>query len=214
MSFGFVMNFEKLAMEIVEDELAKMTNENLIPPEKSEPEGELDEELFANNLRHGVIASTYIVNLYETALNTIISKRIECKEEDVLKASHGLKLHLICIVYGLDHNEITGKHFYASVKEVTKLRDDITHYKTNDICEGSFVQADIKMPMGKSKKPLVQLFTQKNMQQYYDGVMGFLQFLCDKCKLQINYGCQIIDCDARDIDFEFISEQYSEEEDV
>lgn len=204
MSFGFFLNFEKLAVKIIDEELSKMSDNNLMPPEECEPEGAMNEDAFLENLYHGAIAVTFIVNLYESALNTIISKRMNWMSEDVLKASHSLKLQMICFEYGIEYNQIKGSHHLRNVHDAIKLRNDITHYKTNEINEGSFVRADISIPMASNSKPLADLFTKSNLQNYYDSVLGFLELLCAKCGFVVNMDCQIIDCDARDDMYEFI----------
>ena len=77
MSFTYYLNFEKLSQKIIEDEIQKMGDNNIKFLDSSFTDKELDESAFIENLHHGAIAITFIVNLYETALNTIISKKTE-----------------------------------------------------------------------------------------------------------------------------------------
>ena len=83
MAFGIFLNFEKLDLSIIEDEISKMTND--IVNVYDDAIGELDDEKFIHNLYHGCIAATFIVNLYETTLNTIIGRRLGCDENEIFK---------------------------------------------------------------------------------------------------------------------------------
>lgn len=213
MAFGFFLNYEKLSQKVIEDEIQKMSNNNLLPSEISEPEGALDEVAFIENLHHGSIAVTFIVSLYETALNTIISKRLNWMSEEILRASHSLKLQIICYEYDVDYSLIKGNNLHGIISEVIRVRNDITHFKTNEICEGSWVSSNVKIPLGTAKKSLAELFIKENIQHYYDGVLEFLKLLCQNCGMEVNEDCQIIDCDARDDRFEFICIRSEDEND-
>ncbi len=100
MAVGIFLNFEKISTQIIEDEIAKMTDDN-ISTEFKDLEA-VDDDKFINNLYHGVIVATFIINLYETALNTIVCKRLGCSEEEILKTSHNVKLQLICTMYNVE----------------------------------------------------------------------------------------------------------------
>ncbi len=204
MAFGFFLNFEKLSQKVIEEELQKMTNSNTRLVFESENLTELDDPVFIENLHHGAIAVTFIVNLYETALNTIISKRLNWMSNEILRASHSLKLQIICYEYDIDYNELKCDNRFSIMSEVIKVRNDITHFKTNEISTGSWVDSGVTIPMGTSKKPLSEIFTQANIQRYYSGILSFLRLLCSKCDMEVNEDCEIIDCDGRDDRFEFI----------
>lgn len=204
MAWGYFLNFEKLSMQIIEDEISKMSDNNLLSADEAIGEDEVNEAVMIENLHHGAIAITFIVNLFETALNTILSKRMEWTAEDILKASHSLKIQMICHGYGVDFATIKGDNRYRIVREAISIRNDITHYKTNAICSGSWVGAGVRLPMGTCKKPIAELFTKSAMQGYYNGVMNFLEFFCDLCGLHICRDCWVIDCDGRVDLYEFI----------
>lgn len=205
MAFEYVLNFERISIEVAEEEMSMMTNSN-ISSEYRELEGALDETALAQNLRHGAVAITFIVNLYETALNTIISKRLKCKDINMLKSSHYIKLYLVCAAFGLEFCSVKSNKSFATVLEAIKVRNDITHYKTNELCMGHVVATSSKIPLGTAKKTLAELFTQKNMRKYYDGILGFLRFLCSQCGLKLVVDCDIIGCDGMQEGFEFISD--------
>lgn len=204
MAVGIFLNFEKLSMQIIEDEIAKMTDDNLWYDDDISA---IDEEEFPSNLYHGSIVATFIVNLYETALNTIVGKRLGCTEPEILKTSHGVKLQLICTMYSVDLTTIKGNHNYGVLQSLIKLRNDITHFKNNEIVEGTFIPGDIKLPSGTSKEELSVAFTKTHMNKAYKATLNLLELICSKCGLVLYKDCQVIDCDGQDELCEFIVSQ-------
>lgn len=201
MSVGIYLNFEKLSTQIIEDEIEEMTDDILHYDEGID---EINEKEFLGNLYHGSIASTFIVNLYETALNTILVQRLRITESEILKSSHGIKLLLICKMYNTDFATIKGNHNYGIVQSIIKLRNDITHYKSNNLSEGLFIPSDTKLPMGTSKKSIAEMFTKTYMDKCYKAAIDLLKYICDKCDLFLYKNCKVIDCDGRDSLCEFI----------
>lgn len=199
MAFNLFLNFEKLSINVIENELRYMTNENLMSFTKSLPgyDQEIDEDALENNLHHGAIAITFIVNLFETALNSILSRQIKYDSEEILKSSYTLKLQLICYRYGIDFAKLKGDHRYRSVKEAIALRNDITHFKSNDMGVGSALFVHSSFAYATSKRPIEQLFTRDVMQTFFDAVMHFLEYLCNECNLMTNKDCLVIDSDGR-----------------
>ncbi len=202
MAFSILLNLEKLSLQIIEDNISKMSDDNKLlcdyePQEINEPE-------FLKNLYYGSIASMFIVNLYETTLNTIVSKRLECVEPDILKTSHNVKLQLICTIFGADFASIKGDNSFSIVKSIIQLRNDITHYKYNEVCMGHYISTEAKIPMGTSKLAMADMFTKSYMEKCFKGVMDFLNLLCKKCGLVIYEDCLVIDCDGRDDLCEFV----------
>lgn len=115
MAVGIFLNFEKLSLQIIKDNISKMTDDNTLPYDfKPSP---IDDEKFLNNLYYGSIVSMFIVNLYETTLNTIVSKRLGCIEPDILKTSHNVKLQLICTMFGVDLASIKNDNSFSLVKK-------------------------------------------------------------------------------------------------
>ncbi len=203
MAFGIFLNFEKLSTKIVEDAISYMNDDNVLRYDDGSCD-EINEEDFLKNLYHGSIAATFIVNLYETALNTIITRRLGCTELDILKTSHNVKLQLICTMFHVDFSEIKRDNYYSLTKSIIKLRNDITHFKNNEIAEGHYITSDAKIPMGTTKESLATMFTKTYMEKCYEGVVKFLDMLCEKCGLVLNKECEIIDCDGRDMLCEYI----------
>lgn len=202
MSAGIFLNFEKLSLQIVKDNISKMIDNNDISCDSELPI--IDDEKFLNNLYYGSIASLFIVNLYETTLNTIVNKRLGCSEPDILKTSHNVKLQLICTMFEADFPSIKSDNSFSFVSNIIKLRNDITHYKCNEVCMGHFISTESKIPMGTTKLAMAEMFTKSYMEKCFNGVMDFLNLLCEKCGLVINDNCNIIDCDAHDGLCEFV----------
>lgn len=206
MSFGIFLNFEKLSLKIIEAEISQMTNDNVVCFGCGEVD-EIDEQKFENNLYHGSIAATFIVNLYETTLNTILSSKLSCSEIEIFKVSHNVKLQLICVMYHADLATIKTDNSYGILNSIIKLRNDITHYKSNAIAEGHYITTDSKVPMGTSKESISKLFTKSYMENSYAGVLKLLDLICRKCGLVLYKDCQVIDCDGRDMLCEFVVTQ-------
>ena len=189
-------------MQIIEDEIAKMTDDNVL--QYTDGTNELNQEQFIKNLYHGSIVATFIVNLYETALNTIVGKRLGCTELEILKTSHGVKLQLICTMCNADLATIKSNNNYSIVQSIIKLRNDITHYKSNELYEGLIIPSDIKLPGGKSKEELSTAFTKTYMDKCYKATLSLLELICSTCGFVLYKDCKIIDCDGRDGLCEFI----------
>ena len=196
MACGIFLNFEKLSQKIIENEIAQMTNDN-IRTVYDEFSG-IDDVKFEHNLYHGSIAATFIVNLYETTLNTILGRRLECTESEIFKTSHEVKLQLICTIFRVDISEIKGDNWYSFLRSILRLRNDITHFKSNAVAIGHYITTDAKVPMGTSKDSLSVQFTKDYMEQHYNGVIKLLELICNKCGLALFKDCQVIDCDGRD----------------
>ncbi len=204
MAFSFFLNMEKTAMTIVENEISQMTDNNTcIDPQI--PEGEvLDVEAFENNMLHGVVAVSFLVNLYESALNAIISRRLNIMSVEILKLSLAVKLELICFLYQVDLTKVKSDNSYSILQKTIKIRNDITHFKTNEIHVGGWVDGDLKMKFGTSKELLSEVFTRQRLNNYFKEIMAFLKKLCKECGLSINENCLILDCDGINGDCEFI----------
>lgn len=201
MAFGIYLNFEKISLQIVENEIKLMTNDNVFDDDGI---GIVMDDKFTNNLYHGSIAVTFIVNLYETTLNTILGRRLGCDEGDIFKTSHDVKLQLICTMFHVDITEIKSNNSYNCLRTIIKLRNDIIHYKSNWVTMGHFITADNKIPMGTSKETLAVQFTKNYIQKHYNGVMELLELICQKCGLVLYKDCMVIDCDGRDSACEFV----------
>ncbi len=203
MGHNLFLNFEKISIKVIEDNIKKMTNNNVFVYDEDVPD-EINEEAFVKNLYHGSISITFIVNLFETTINTILSKRIGFTDEDILKMSCFSKLELICIALEKDYEIINGDNKARVMKEAIKLRNDITHYKNNEVGQGTFIPASATIPMGKSREPMAAEFSKDRMQYYYDNTINLIDMICQTCGYRMNNDCRIIDCDGRDDAYEFI----------
>lgn len=205
MAFDILLNFEKLALSIIENEIAQMTNDNVFSYDDAI--GTVDDEKLIHNLYHGCIAATFIVNLYETTLNTIIGRRLGCTENEIFKTSHDVKLQLICTMFHIEYSEIKSNNFYSYLRSIVKLRNDITHFKSNMVAVGHYITTETKMPMATSKDTITLQFTKDYMEKHYNGVVKLLELICKKCGLVLYKDCLVVDCDGRDSACEFVLTQ-------
>lgn len=203
MAFGIFLNFEKVAINIIEEQLKKMTNDNIYHYD-DECEDDINEEEFVKNLQYGSTTIAFIQNLFETSINTILRRRAEISEIDLLKSSIGVKLQIISLIYEFDLDEIKAQHAYQVYREVEKIRNDITHFKSNILCEATVIPASVTIDLGTSKKPIATVFTKDYMSESYMQVKNLINLICSKCGLYVNEDVEIIDCDGRDNICEFI----------
>ena len=210
MAFDIFLNFEKISLSIIENEIAQMTNENC--DTDNDEFAEVDESKFVPNLYHGSIVATFIVNLYETTLNTILGRRLGCTETDIFKTSHEVKLQLICTMFNVDISKIKGDSTYGYLRSIVKLRNDIKHFKSSAIGMGHNIWTDTKIPMGTSKDALAVMFTKNYMEQHYNGVLRLLELICRKCGLVLFKDCLLIDGDGRNSACEFVLTQQAYDE--
>lgn len=192
MSAGLFFNFEKLSTQIIESELGKMNDDNLTEI------CSLDTNKLQKNLYHGSIVATFIVNLYESSLNTIVNRMLGIKEQDVLRTSHNIKLQLICTMYHIDLSSIKSDNNFALLQSVIKLRNDITHYKSFELYCSILVPDGISFPNASSKEPIAKVFTKTYMKKCYEATLAVIDLICEKCGLVCNKDCNIIDNDLRD----------------
>ena len=212
MSADIFLNFEKLSLSIIENELDLMTDDNLL-----HWYDECDVVIdctFENNLYHGSIVATFIVNLYETTLNTILGRILGFTEIEILKCSHKVKLQLICKAFNVDLDTIKGNNCYAVLQNVIKIRNDITHYKCNAVSVGHYIYEDTEIAKGTCKEPLSRIFTKEYMHKAYTETLKLLELLCQKCNLVLCKDCWVVDSDARDFACEFVitQDRYNERE--
>lgn len=205
MAWTQFLNFEKMAMQIIENEIVQMTDNNINHCSfGADVWDEINEEAFLNNLHHGSIAATFIINLYETTLNRIIDRQLQCEEIEFFKLSHEVKLQLICTMCKADLAAIKGEGAYATLKSVIRLRNDITHFKGNVVDSGHAIFGSATIPMGSSKDTLANLFTKKYMQKGFDDVIRLLKIICNNCGFALNTECEVLDSDGRTSLCEFV----------
>ena len=153
MAFSIFLNFAKLSLEIVENQIAQMTDDNQL--DCFEEIGAVDDEKLKNNLYNGSIAAMFTANIYESALNAILRSIIGVNELEILKANHNVKLQYICSMFQVDIVSIKGNNVYQHLNAIRKLRNDISHFKCNEVAIGHFIHEESKMPMGTSRDGLV-----------------------------------------------------------
>lgn len=203
MSFSMFFNFEKVSSNIIESAIKNMDDCNTLREAGMEEE-QMNMDHFTNNLYYGSIAAVFIANLYETSLNTILTRRLGITDKKILEGYNSKKLQRICNKYNVEYKEIQKEPSYKTMKSIINLRNDITHFKVNDIGDGHYWVKERSIRLGKTKGCLETLFSKRFMENGYQETINFLSLLCDKCGLLLNKDCEIIDSDGKGSLCEFI----------
>jgi len=201
MAYSYYLNYEKVATEIIEQQLECLTDNNVVHDEKYDFDV-IDEKSFYKNLKAGSIALMFINILFETTLNTILRRKNlleENKDKSVDK-----KLETIGEVYKLDLKAIKSGDQYCVYQNARKIRDDITHFKWNELGASFLIHSHIRLNLGKKREYLADIFTKKYIQKSYRGVLDLIELICSQCGLAVNKEVQIIDCDGRTGAYEYI----------
>ena len=91
------------------------------------------------------------------------------------------------------------------MRAIVKLRNDITHFKSNLLAMGHFIPAETKVPMGTSKETLATQFTKDYLEYHYNEVLKLLELICRKCGFELFVDCGVITNDGVDPDYEFVT---------
>lgn len=202
MAYSYYLNYEKVAIEIIEQQIELMTDDNVIYDETYDFDL-IKEESFFNNLKAGSIALMFINNLFETAMNTILRRNGILNENKTKNVEQ--KLRVISEVYKFDLSEIKSNNLYCIYQNARTVRDDITHFKWNDLGPSFLIDSHIFLELGKERKCLAEIFTKKYIQDSYNSVFSLIDLICSKCRLAVNKKVQMIDCDGRIGAHEFIN---------
>lgn len=207
MSFSYFLNLERAAMIVIEEQIHQMEDIRYTIIDNVVVEKEIP--IFENNIVHGIVACVMTANLLETAINTIIGKQLERGEKTGLRNRIDEKIDIICETYGVKKATVKGTQAYQKIRELIRVRNDLTHYKSNFIGDGSGLSQYASLPMGVSGCLVIDIFTKQWMQNHYENALLFLKRLCEDCSLQFVPDCNVIGCDGASMKFEFI---ISEEE--
>lgn len=192
MSHGIHMNMEVLALKIIDHHLKKMTNTNI---KKDSCNVEYyDEELFANNFEHGWIVVVMLNIFIESMINTIIRDCIQYEGEKLLQANLEEKIEVVYLFYKADLSKIKGIDLWESFKTVTRIRNELVHYKNNRI--GYIGASDMGLPGVKfGKNNISILFTRENMTETKNKFVRFCELIVENCGLNINKEASLFDCE-------------------
>ena len=154
MAFGYFMNMEKLSLMIAEQHIENMTDNNYY----DDLDVFLDPDRLTNNLANGFVVITQLSCFFESFLNTIINACMNYNGNALLKCSQEEKLDLIFMHYQKDFAEIRGQNPWAVHQKVTKVRNEMIHYKKTDIGMSTGIP---DFQLGKQR--VAEFFTKKTM---------------------------------------------------
>ncbi|NFR85690.1 hypothetical protein FDE85_02600 [Clostridium botulinum] len=187
MSHGFFMNMEKLSLNIARSHAFQMTNDIMYD------DVFLDDEKLINNLENGFVVITQLSTFFESFVNTILSNCIKYTGEVLLKCSIEEKIEIIFMNYKKDWNTIKGQNPWANFKKVTKVRNEMIHYKKNFIGNGSGIPN-----FSIAKISVREFFIQDNMNYLIDEFIKLGDLIASELGLKIFKDINIIECDGRD----------------
>ena len=189
MSFGYYMNMERLSLEIAKEHVELM-EENIQDSQICEF---IDTDKMITNIKNGFVVITQLMTFIESFLNTIITTCMIEKNELFLKMSIDEKVEIICLYYRVKSSKIKGFHCWEALKKMTKIRNELIHYKNSFICEGVAI-SDYSIANESVKK----YFSKSNMQKIMEQIVKLASHIAKVLGLRINKNINIIECDARD----------------
>lgn len=192
MSFGMYLNIEVLALKIINKNIMQMTDSN----HKTDEYGfeVCDERLFENNLEHGWIVVVMLINYIESLINTILRDCVQYKGEKLMKSSLEDKLEIIHMFYKKDIQILKGNNLWNIFKTVTRIRNELIHYKNNFIGDSGVGITNVVI----GKTSLVEIFTKEKMNEISNNFLEFSKLLVYNLGLNINENAYLFDCDGRD----------------
>ena len=189
MSFGYYRNMEGLSLEISKEHVELM-EENIQDSQICEF---IDTDKMITNIKNGFVVITQLMTFIESFLNTIITTCMIEKNELFLKMSIDEKVEIICLYYRVKSSKIKGFHCWEALKKMTKIRNELIHYKNSFICEGVAI-SDYSIANESVKK----YFSKSNMQKIMEQIVKLASHIAKVLGLRINKNVNIIECDARD----------------
>lgn len=192
MSFGMYLNIEVLALKIIRKSIMQMTESN----NKTDEYGfdACDESLFENNLEHGWIVVVMLINYVESMINTILRDCVQYKGEKLMKSNLEEKLEIIHMFYKKDIRILKGNNLWNTFKMVTRIRNELIHYKDNYIGDSGVGITNVVI----GKISLVEMFTKEKMNEISNNFIEFSKLLVYNLGLIINEDAYLFDCDGRD----------------
>lgn len=189
MAFGYFMNMEKLSFMIAEKHIENMTDNNYY-------EGDdifLDPDKLINNIANGFVVITQLSCFFESFLNTIINACMNYNGDVLLKCSQEEKLDLIFMHYQKDLTVVKSQNPWAVHQRVTKVRNEMIHYKKTDIGIGSGIP---NFQLGKQW--VAEFFIKENMEKTKAEYIKLTDLIAATLGLKVFKEIGIFECDGRD----------------
>ena len=189
MAFGYFMNMEKLSLMIAEQHIENMTDNNYY----EDDDIFLDPDRLTNNIANGFVVITQLSCFFESFLNTIINACMNYNGNALLKCSQEEKLDLIFMHYQKDFAEIRGQNPWAVHQKVTKVRNEMIHYKKTDIGMSTGIP---DFQLGKQR--VAEFFTKKTMGNVKNEYIKLTDLIAEALGLKVFKEIGIFECDGRD----------------
>ena len=189
MAWGYFMNMEKLSLMIAEKHIENMTDNNYY----EDDDVFLDPDRLTNNLGNGFVVITQLSCFFESFLNTIINACMNYNGDTLLKCSQEEKIDLIFMHYQKDWAIVKGQNPWAVHQKVTKVRNEMIHYKKTDIGMGSGIP---NFQLGKQW--VAEFFIKENMEKTKVEYIKLTDLIAETLGLKVFKEIDIFECDGRD----------------
>jgi len=196
-SFSYFINLEVLALVIIDEHIDNMTNSNICYDTYAELDI-CDEAVFHNNLKNGWVVVSMLSNYVESAINTILRDCILYDGERLLKSNVEDKLEIIYPHYKADTFKIKEKHYWGVFRKLSRIRNELTHFKKNYIGTSGFLPTEWIKPFGN----VGEYFTKDEMIRTKDDIIKLCNEIASDCKLEVNRAAKLFNCyDACDFPY-------------
>ena len=184
---GIYMNLELLALEIADEHISQM----VVDPEKDIHNSGCYSSL-QDNIKHGWIATIMLYNYVESVTNTILRDCINYSDNKLMKCSIEEKLEIIYLYYKADISKL--REIWEAYITITKVRNELVHYKSNYIGEGTGFPAFGSKLFNK----MIELFTFTKMKKIKQDIVIICNKIISDCGLELNQWVTLFASDGRD----------------
>ena len=190
MAVSFYMNMERISLDIDNEHLNYMLNDNIC---ENVDETIIDLEKMKTNIKNGFIIITQLNVFVESFLNTILNNCIKYDSKSLLKSSVEEKIEIIFIYYRKDVTYIKSNNYWRVFKEITKMRNEMIHFKGANINDGLYI-SDFSI----GNICVKNFFTKEHMKYLIEQVILLGELIASHLDLKIFKDVNVFECDGRD----------------
>ena len=194
MAWDYYLNLEIISLEIVEQNINKMTDDNFY----SDLPGFINQDEFLNNFKYGYVSILMLESYIESSLNTIIRDVIKCTSNKKLKLNIYDKITYIYTNFKISTTDLFNSKEYIDLSLAKSIRNDLIHYKFNSLGLGSAIPVGANNINAIGKYELYNYFTKTNMTYVKEGIKKFLYLIANDLNLKINTSSLAIVSDGKD----------------
>lgn len=198
MSFDNYLNMERISIDLITENLNLMTNDSfpIIDFDDFEALDKIDYSKFKNNLKRGFLISTIICSLFEVTINNILMRSVKYNHR-ILESSLENKLFILSVNFNFDYDNLKEHHLFANYKYLNKIRNELIHFKYNNIGNSMFITS-ITFPFLRKNDTLEKIFIKSVMQKYFEDAIDLIKLIAIKCNFNINLDCGLFGCESDD----------------